>query len=283
MSRTAMRRMGIGLPLLLAAFQGLAQNGPPPRLALQALDTDHDGQLSTQEIQAAPTSLLALDRNGDGQLTADEFQPRPQESGASSGELVNRLMAFDKNGDAVLTPDEMPARMQNLFARADSNHDGKLTAEEIRGVAERQAMPQGAPNANGGAATRNDPILNALDLDHDGILSGTELGASSNSLKSLDSNGDGKIAADEMRMREPSPQDRVNHLFDEWDTNKDGKIAQAEAPDRLQQQFSSIDQNGDGFLDKDELLHYFSTQSSGRRSGQQNQPGASGTAKEPNQ
>jgi len=40
-----------------------------------ALDTDHDGVLSTNEIGRAAESLKALDRNGDEQLTEDEVRP----------------------------------------------------------------------------------------------------------------------------------------------------------------------------------------------------------------
>jgi Ca2+-binding EF-hand superfamily protein len=125
------------------------------------------------------------------------------------------------------------------------------------------------------AATRNDPLLNALDANHDGVISSEEIASASKSLIVLDANGDGEITGNEMRMHEASPEERVNHLFDEWDTNKDGKISKAEAPDRMQEQFASIDKNGDGYLDKDELLQYFSTQGSGRR-------GGGGPAKEQN-
>ena len=40
-----------------------------------ALDLNHDGTLSKEEIDAAPESLKALDKNGDGKLTTDELRP----------------------------------------------------------------------------------------------------------------------------------------------------------------------------------------------------------------
>jgi Ca2+-binding EF-hand superfamily protein len=264
-TRKSTRRAQLAFVLLAAVFSARAQHDGPPRLVLRTLDTDHDGKLSSAELAAAPQVLLVLDRNGDGQLKADEFQPRPDNSGATSEELVTQLMVFDKNGDGVLTPDELPSRMQNLFTRADSNHDGKLTPDEIHGLAARQSMPEGAASANNPGATHSDPLLNALDLNHDGVISTEELASATKSLLVLDVNRDGEITAEEMRPIEPSPQERVDHLLGEWDTNKDSKISKAEAPDRLQQQFESIDKNGDGFLDKDELLQYFSTAGAGRR------------------
>jgi Ca2+-binding EF-hand superfamily protein len=255
--------------------------GNQPRLVLQALDTDHDGKLSADEIAAAPQSLLTLDRNGDGQLTSDEIQPRPENAGATADELVMQLMSFDKNGDGFLTPDELPERMQNLFQRGDTNHDGKLTPDEIRAMARRQGMPAGAPSGRPNGMMRMDPILSALDTDHDVTISSAEIAAAGKSLLTLDKNSDGQIAPDEMRPRQQTPEERVSHLLDEWDTNKDGRISKAEAPNRMQQQFESIDTNHDGFLDKDELLQYFSNMSDGQRGGGGQRPSAAAPQTQP--
>jgi len=48
---------------------------PPPHPIFEALDTDHDGVLSPEEIRAASESLRKLDRNGDGKVTRDELRP----------------------------------------------------------------------------------------------------------------------------------------------------------------------------------------------------------------
>ena len=40
-----------------------------------AMNTDDDVQLSAEEIEAAPESLLSLDKNGDGELSAEELRP----------------------------------------------------------------------------------------------------------------------------------------------------------------------------------------------------------------
>lgn len=46
---------------------------PPPVIA--ALDTDKDGTLSAEELEAAPESLLELDANGDGEISPEELHP----------------------------------------------------------------------------------------------------------------------------------------------------------------------------------------------------------------
>lgn len=262
-----------------AALFPLATNaqGPQqrPRLVFQALDLDHDGILSAAEIQSAPASLRTLDRNGDGEIAPDELEPRRSDAGATPDQLVQQLMQFDKNGDGILTPDELPERMQPLFTRGDDNHDGKLTADEIRNMAARTGTPNGPRQGPGraGGMMRLDPVLNALDADHDGTLSAAEIAAASKNLLTLDANHDGILSADETRMHQQSPADRVNHLLDEWDTNKDGKLSRDEAPDGLRPRFATFDKNGDGLLDREELLQMFPSPDQGR--------GAPGTPSSP--
>jgi Ca2+-binding EF-hand superfamily protein len=237
-----------------------------PRYVLLALDTDHDGSLSAAEIAAAPASLKALDRNGDGELAPDEMEPPRTDAGASPEQLVTQLMSFDKNGDGVLTQDELPERMHALFTRGDANHDGRLTPDEIRAMAVHTGGANGRIGGAGsaGGAMRADPILNALDADHNGVISATEIGSASVELLTLDKDGDGAIEAQEMRVRQQTPADRVAHMLDEFDTNKDGKLSSEEVPDGMKARFAAADTNGDGFLDKDELLQMMATMGQGR-------------------
>ena len=195
-----------------------------------ALDTNEDGELSKREIKNAAKSLRKLDKNNDGQLTPEEFRPNfppggpaaggpdgqhregpPQTgSGADPEDMVKNLMGFDKNGDGKLSKDELPERMQGMFERGDSNKDGFLSPDEIRTMAAAQQAPGGpggpgrpAGRGPGGGPRRIDPILAALDLNHDGILSKDEIDAAPTSLKALDKNGDGKITMDELRPNFP--------------------------------------------------------------------------------
>lgn len=58
------------LPLGCCGLANGQDAGNQPRLVLQALDSNHDGQLSADEIQAGPKTLVTLDRNGDDALAA---------------------------------------------------------------------------------------------------------------------------------------------------------------------------------------------------------------------
>lgn len=47
--------------------------GPP--ILVKALDLDDDHELSADEIEDAPTSLLTLDKDGDGAISREEMKP----------------------------------------------------------------------------------------------------------------------------------------------------------------------------------------------------------------
>lgn len=252
------------LPAVMRAQGGSGGGQPPRRVILEALDTNGDGQLSPDEIQKASASLLTLDKNHDGQITPDEYTPKLEDKTAGD-EMVLRMMALDRNRDGVLTKDEVPERMQAMFDRGDTNHDGKLTQVEIRAMAAAQADPQGRPIGRGNASgnLRMDPVMDALDEDHDGVLSAAEIASAPGALKTLDKDADGTLSVAELRMRQQTPAQRAQHLFDEWDTNKDGGLTKAELPDRMQPQFEAIDLNHDGRIDMEEATTFFATQPQG--------------------
>ncbi len=168
-------------------------------------------------------------------------------------------MQLDKNGDGILTPDEVPERLQPLFKRGDTNGDGRLTPEEIGHAAAHTGTPNGRATGAGKAAgmMRLDPVLNALDADHDGVLSASEIAAAPTALAALDADNDGVVEAAEMRVRQQTPAERTAHVLDEFDTNHDGSLSQEEVPDGMRPRFAGADANHDGFLDRDELLHLF--------------------------
>ncbi len=59
------------------------------------------------------------------------------------------MMAFDENKDGKLTKDEVTdARLQRLFDRADADHDGTVTRQELTALAARE--PAGGRGGFGG-------------------------------------------------------------------------------------------------------------------------------------
>lgn len=76
-----LRILGI-LTVLSAGGFAAAQ---PPAAGLRALDADHDGQLSAEEIEGAGEALKSLDEDGDGVVTRDELRPSADRPGRGEG------------------------------------------------------------------------------------------------------------------------------------------------------------------------------------------------------
>ena len=100
-----------------------------------------------------------------------------------------------------------------MFDRGDTNKDGFLSPDEIRRMATAQASPaagrdeergdgrrEGRGEGRGrGGFMRQDPVVAALDTNHDGVISADEIANASASLRMLDTNHDGQITEDEVR------------------------------------------------------------------------------------
>jgi Ca2+-binding EF-hand superfamily protein len=114
------------------------------------------------------------------------------------------------------------------------------------------------------------PIAAAIDTNHDGSVSASEIRSSAAALRTLDRNGDGQLTLDEVRPfgrggrrgrgddgergggAGAAPDDLADTLM-AFDRNGDGRLVRAEVPDRFQGLFERADADKDGALTKDEL------------------------------
>lgn len=151
----------------------------------ERMDANQDGQVTRLEAELVSKSLFAkLDRNGDAEITLAEA-----ESGARAlrkEELAGHFKRLDESHDGRLTVEEaklpaafferldtdkdrnlvsaefqaMPevpgARQQFEFARADVNHDGKVTRDE-GGRSTRERFES--------VDTNKDNVITRLELD----------------------------------------------------------------------------------------------------------------------
>ncbi len=151
----------------------------------------------------------ALDTDHDGIISAAEIAAAPQS-----------LLKLDKNGDGELTPDEY---MGPPPPDAPKNHPHPANASGQKVVA-------GGKDKNQGDRPKPPvpPIVAALDTDHDGTISASEIADAANSLLTLDKNGDGQLGP---REYNPPPPMRDGKLPDElkpYDKNGDGKLDESE-------------------------------------------------------
>ena len=126
----------------------------------------------------------------------------------------------------------------------------------------------GNPPAKHEKKEQHNPLINALDANHDKVIDAQEIANAPAALKTLDYNGDGQLARDEYRAPRPDskpprpegksgkkskgPKPSHNPLIAALDANSDGVIdAQeiANAPAALK----TLDKNADGKLTRDEI------------------------------
>jgi len=141
-------------------------------------------------------------------------------------------------------------------------------------------LAQDAPDGGRMSFIRMSPILNAVDVNQDGVLSAAEIANAPAQLRKLDKNGDGKLTRDEAGMQmqmgrgpggrggrgrgegegggdePPSPAPTAEELTATlmmFDANHDGKLEKSEVPERMQGMFERGDTNHDGVLTRDEI------------------------------
>jgi hypothetical protein len=115
------------------ANSGFGHHGGPFHMIademLGSIDTNADGALSQEEINAAVASrYAAFDANKDGKLSLDEFQALWAD--LTRPIAVRAFQFLDPNGDGAVEKAEVDKRFGSLVARLDRNNDAKLSPED---------------------------------------------------------------------------------------------------------------------------------------------------------
>jgi Ca2+-binding EF-hand superfamily protein len=108
---------------LLSAVPAMAQT-KSPAAALVAYDTDHDGTLSWDEVNAAATAKFnAANPDNDGTLDATEA--------GKLGVTKRQLRKADPDKDGTLDLNEYLALVKQRFDAADRDRDSTLAKKEL--------------------------------------------------------------------------------------------------------------------------------------------------------
>lgn len=154
----------LAVPALAVASAAAGQSAAPKPVsrasvssqldtAFAAADTNHDGALSTAELQTLETRELqrvqtalrarmqaqfkALDTNKDGQLSAQEFYAAAPNV-RTNETPAQLLQMLDSNHDGKVSAVEFKAPRLSAFDRADANRDGTLTPTEAQAAAKKK-------------------------------------------------------------------------------------------------------------------------------------------------
>jgi len=148
------------------------------------------------------------------------------------------LARFDRDGNGAVTRDEMRTTAIERFEKADANHDGRLTLDEIQAAHRERAAKHFAEK----------------DTNKDGKLSRDEVAKMPDEMFArLDTNKDGFLTPDELAAKAGRFQQFAEKRFQHEDTNGDGAITKDEVLAATDKRFAKMDTNGDGVLTQDEL------------------------------
>jgi Ca2+-binding EF-hand superfamily protein len=178
--------------------------------------------------------------------------------------VIRVLGVLDADHDGVISAAEIanaPAALRSL----DRNHDGKLSPSECGQTfadslaegarIEAKLDPQFLKLARLGFM-RSHPVLAALDADHNGEISASEIQNATAALKGLDKNGDGRLTQDEIL---PDPVAFAVAVIMRLDENGDGQISKDERSSELAGRYrdflDAADQNKDGVVTEEEVTN----------------------------
>ena len=132
---TAIALASAATVVLAAPADGQARRGAMLE-RLKAADTNGDGLISKAEAAALPRLAAhfdQIDTNHDGQVSFDELHAfHAANRGAKGDRAAKMLKSIDTDGDGKISKAEALAAAAARFDRADANRDGFLTVEEMK-------------------------------------------------------------------------------------------------------------------------------------------------------
>ncbi|MFT5932313.1 MAG: hypothetical protein ACI93G_001398 [Hyphomonas sp.] len=123
----------IAVPFAAQAERGHGRDGGPDSEHMKAVDTNGDGDISKEEVQAFRTTMFkAADANQDGALTLDEMTLHhdAMEAQRKAEHQVRMFEKLDTDANGTVSAAEFAARPMRGMERFDTDGDGTVSDEE---------------------------------------------------------------------------------------------------------------------------------------------------------
>ena len=141
-------------------------------------------------IRLFSRTLFALTLSAGLVLTSTAFA-----ADARSDAVAAKIKAMDTNGDGMVSTVEYAAHAKSEFDAMDTDHTGLVTAAKMD-IARKTTL-KGTAGGQLASAT----IIKSMDTNGDGMLSAEEYAtAAERAFNAMDTNHDGQLSADEMRI-----------------------------------------------------------------------------------
>jgi Ca2+-binding EF-hand superfamily protein len=234
-----------------------------------ALDVNKDGKISAAEFKGPKGVFARIDADHNGYVT------RPEATRAylaflgalSIREKVHAYKAMDTDRDGKISAAEFKGP-KPLFAAIDTNHDGRIAPPEAKAAFGRYVR-----------MSMRIAMLKAMDTDKDGKLTTAEFKGTPAQFARLDVNKDGVIRKEDVARvikqaiataaaantakpapavktavaKAPAPGADLRAVFTALDTDKNGKLGEAEMIHAIKARFAAIDADHDGYLTRVEV------------------------------
>jgi hypothetical protein len=139
--------------LMIATAALLCLGVAAPVMASTAkMDANGDGKVSLQEMQARKVAkAMRFDSNGDGRLTKAEYsatmmkryEAKGMDAARAQAKISKLFAKADLNGDGFLSADEIKQATARRFAKMDANGSGYIPATNTH--RQRAPAPSAAP------------------------------------------------------------------------------------------------------------------------------------------
>src|SRR4051812_27992857 len=129
---------------MMAARAVAQQRQADPSRIFDSADTNGDGVITREEFHAARERLFArLDRNSDGFIDKDDMSGRVAGRQKSQERLATLVTQLDKDGDGRVSKSEFVDGPTPLFDRADTDHNGELSRDEVAAIKQKMGELRG--------------------------------------------------------------------------------------------------------------------------------------------